>query len=109
MGDDALEVGLRKKVEASVPESEPFAPDLHLFQRLLPGDIQDLLSLNGEITAHLEKQGGFADPGFSPDQDQRTQYDPSTKYGIQLIDAGLDSFFLSFLDIFVENRVRRRK
>src|SRR4030042_1581650 len=86
-----------------------FAADLDLLQRLLAGDVENPFTQDGEIPADLEKQSGFSDPRLTADQDQGAEDDAPAQNLVEFISRDPDPLLGDFLDIPVEERLRRRE
>ena len=52
-----------------------------------PGDVENAAARAGEAGGRLQQQGGFADTGVAPDQDDRGRNQAAAEYAVEFRDA----------------------
>src|SRR5262249_20298817 len=92
---DGVELGLHRAEIGLGPQEQPLAgdaqalgPELHLRGRLLGGHVEHGRRRGGQGASRLVEQGTLADPGITPDENERARHDPATEHAVQLTDSG---------------------
>ncbi|MBQ4437220.1 MAG: hypothetical protein II879_14165 [Clostridia bacterium] len=71
-----------------VVRAEALRAQFDLAGAFLTGDIEHPLAKAAQVGAYLQKQGGFADAGFTAEEQQRAFDQPAAQHAVQLAQAG---------------------